>query len=163
MEFVVFGTTDYMKKLATSKYLFNDNVFDSFFTKRADQVYINTWHGVPLSVVGKSLQRGMHNIGNIQKNLISADYLICPNVYAKQKIEEDYMIENIANGKVLLSDYPQTAALYDEQRSVEIRQELDLENKRVYAYIPVRRGKNGQVEDKNDLYFYGKYSIIMLV
>ena len=100
MEFVVFGTTDYMKKLATSKYLFNDNVFDSFFTKRADQVYINTWHGVPLSVVGKSLQRGMHNIGNIQKNLISADYLICPNVYAKQKIEEDYMIENIANGKV---------------------------------------------------------------
>ena len=152
VEFVVFGTNDYMKKLATSKYLFNDNVFDSFFTKRADQVYINTWHGVPLSVVGKSLQRGMHNIGNIQKNLISADYLICPNVYAKQKIEEDYMIENIANGKVLLSDYPQTAALYDEQRSVEIRQELDLENKRVYAYIPVRRGKNGQVEDKNDLY-----------
>ncbi len=152
VEFVAFGTNDYMKKLATSKYLFNDNVFDPFFTKREGQIYINTWHGVPLSAVGKSLQSGKYNIGNIQKNLISADYVICPNVYTKQKIEEDYMIENIANGKVLLSDYPKTTALYDEQRSAEIRQELELENKRVYAYIPIRRGKNGQVEDKNDLY-----------
>ncbi len=152
VEFVSFGTADYMKKLATSKYLFNDNVFDPFFTKKEGQVYINTWHGVPLSAIGKSLQNGIYNAGNIQKNLVSADYVICPNVYTKQKLEEEFMIENIATGKVLLSDYPKTAALYDEQRSAEIRQELELENKRIYAYIPVRRGKDGQVEDKNDVF-----------
>ena len=38
----------YMKTVATAKYLFNDNTFLPFFTKREGQVYLNTWHGTPL-------------------------------------------------------------------------------------------------------------------
>lgn len=70
------GTLRYFKVLATAKYLLNDTSFINNFIKREGQVYLNTWHGTPLKTLGKSVKGEAHTAGNVQKNLLAADYLL---------------------------------------------------------------------------------------
>ena len=44
---VVTESDEYRECLARAKYLFSDNTFPAYFTKRTGQVYLNTWHGTP--------------------------------------------------------------------------------------------------------------------
>ncbi len=146
INFVVFSTNEYMRVLASAKYLINDGTFNSFFIKRKGQVYLNIWQATPFNVLGR------YGISNMQKNLACADYIVCPNTFTKKIIEEEYMLENIVNGKVLLSGQPKNTAFFDEKRKEKIRSELELNEKIVYAYIPVKRGKKKKSDDKGDVY-----------
>lgn len=135
----------YMEIVATAKYLFNDNTFLPFFTKREEQVYLNTWHGTPLKTLGKGIKNAMHNIGNTQKNFVAANYLLYPNTYTMEHMIEDYMLENLAKGKCVLSGYPRNTVFFDTQRREELRKNFGGENKRIYAYMPTWRGAIGDI------------------
>src|SRR5690625_2920043 len=50
--FVPYQRVDYVKYLATAMYLINDTTLPSYFHMRKAQVYINTWHGIPLKTMG---------------------------------------------------------------------------------------------------------------
>ena len=139
----------YMKTLATAKYLFNDNTFLPFFTKREGQVYLNTWHGTPLKTLGKGIKNAMHNIGNTQKNFVAADYLLYPNEYTMEHMIEDYMLSNLAKSKCVLAGYPRNTVFFNTERRTAQRKEYG-ENKRIYAYMPTWRGAIGDIsEDAN--------------
>ena len=135
----------YMEIVATAKYLFNDNTFLPFFTKREEQVYLNTWHGTPLKTLGKGIKNAMHNIGNTQKNFVAANYLLYPNTYTMEHTIEDYMLENLAKGKCVLSGYPRNTVFFDTQRREELRKNFGGENKKIYAYMPTWRGAIGDI------------------
>lgn len=49
---VVYASDDYMRLLASAKYLINDATFPNYWIKKEGQVYINTWHGTPLKAMG---------------------------------------------------------------------------------------------------------------
>lgn len=135
----------YMKIVATAKYLFNDNTFLPFFTKRDGQIYLNTWHGTPLKTLGKSIKNAMHNIGNTQKNFVGADYLLYPNEYTMEHMIEDYMLENVAKSTCVLSGYPRNTVFFDTGRCEELRKKFGGENKKIYAYMPTWRGAIGDI------------------
>ncbi len=139
----------YMKALATSKYLMNDNTFLPFLTKREEQVYLNTWHGTPLKTLGKSIRNGS-KIGNTQKNFIFSDYLLYPNKYTMEHMIEDYMLENVSSGKYVLNGYPRNTVFLDTKRREELRQKLEPNKKKIYAYMPTWRGKIGVADDDAD-------------
>ena len=149
---VIVSTFKYVKLLASAKYLFNDNTFISFFVKKAGQVYVNTWHGTPLKTLGRGIHNAMHAIGNTQKNFVEADYLLYPNKYTMEHMVEDYMLENIAKGTKLLGGYPRNTAFFDEKRKKKIIKSLELENKKVYAYMPTWRGTVGSIDAKANVY-----------
>lgn len=153
VEFLVLSTFKYMKVLASAKYLFNDNTFLPFFLKKEGQVYLNTWHGTPLKTLGKGIKNAMHGIGNAQKNFIAADYLLYPNTYTMEHMVEDYMLENVALGECVLAGYPRNTAFFNKNRGKEIIKELDLQGKRVYAYMPTWRGSVGNIDAKANAYF----------
>ena len=73
----------YARKLATCEYLFNDTTFLSFFNKREEQKYYNIWHGTPLKYLGKDTNQ-ITKIGNVQRNLYSADKIILSNSYTAE-------------------------------------------------------------------------------
>src|SRR5699024_87330 len=52
VSFVVRNTKEYAVHLLTAKYLITNSTFPTFFLKKSEQVYINTWHGTPLKHMG---------------------------------------------------------------------------------------------------------------
>ncbi len=150
---LILSTTEYMQVLASAKYLFNDNTFLPFYVKKDGQVYLNTWHGTPLKTLGKGIKNAMHGIGNAQKNFVCADYLLYSNRYTMEHMVEDYMLDNIALGESVLAGYPRNTAFFDKTRGDKIIEELDLQGKKLYAYMPTWRGSVGDIDSKSNVYF----------
>lgn len=150
---VEMNTEEYYRRVASSKYLINDNTFLPFFIKREEQVYLNTWHGTPLKTLGKKINNDFHNIGNTMKNFIVSDYLLYPNYHTRDCMVEDYMLENIANNKVVLNGYPRNSIFFNDKSSKLIREKYHIKDKKVIAYMPTWRGtvankeKNEQIEE----------------
>ena len=153
VEIVILSTKEYFKVMASAKYLINDNTFLPFYQKKDGQIYINTWHGTPLKSLGRKIKNDAANIGNPQKNFVIADWLLYPNEYTMQHMVEDYMIGNIAQGKIIYSGYPRNTIFFDDDRRRSLITELGLNDKRVYAYMPTFRGtaKTG-LSGKSDSY-----------
>ena len=134
------SSEEYFRIMASAKYLFNDNTFLPFFMKKEGQIYVNTWHGTPLKSLGRCIRNDAHAIGNAQKNFVAADYLLFPNDHTRDAIINDYMVANISRGSYVMGGYPRNEVFFDEERRAQLRQELELEGKRVYAYMPTFRG-----------------------
>ena len=57
---------------------------------------MNTWHGTPIKSLGRKIKNDALNIGNPQRNFLTADYILFTNEYTKWHMLEDYMMDNIA-------------------------------------------------------------------
>ena len=140
LELVKLDSNKYLKILATTKYLFNDTSFMPYFIKRDEQVYLNTWHGTPLKTLGRKTKSEYYNMGNLQKNFIVADYLLYPSEYMMEHMLEDYMIDNVAKNKIMLAGYPRNTIFFDTKSKEKIREEENLKDKEIIAYMPTWRG-----------------------
>lgn len=132
---------EYFKLLATAHYLITDTSFSPKFIKKEGQIILNTWHGIPLKTLGKKIKNEFYDIGNVQRNIIMADYFLTPNEFMMKHIVEDYMLENLAiNTKFLLMGYPRNEIFFDRENNEKIRKEFNLQDKEVYIYMPTWRG-----------------------
>ena len=150
LELIQINTKKYAKVLATAKYLFNDTSFPTYFIKRKEQIYLNTWHGTPLKTLGKATTNDFHDIANLQKNFAVSDYLLYPSEYMMEHMLEDYMLNNIAKGKVMLCGYPRSEIFFDNVRREQIKKELNINDKKIIAYMPTWRGnvRNVSLEEQ---------------
>ena len=57
-----------------------------------------------------------------------------------ETMQKAYCLENLFQGKLLGSGYPKNAYFLDETVDAHIREELQLTEKKVYAYVPAWRG-----------------------
>lgn len=162
--FVLYASDDYVRLLASAKYLINDATFPNYWIKKEGQVYINTWHGTPLKAMGRKVHNDVF-FGNVQKNLVNADYLLYPNIFTKDVMIRDYMLENISSGSYILGGYPRNTAFFDPESESRIREEMGLTDKKIYAYMPTWRGTVDKVGvSKNDIYLmYYLYEIDRLL
>lgn len=131
---------EYMKALATAKYLVTDTSFPPYFIKKKEQVYLNTWHGTPLKAMGRIVPNREYALGNIQRNFLIADYLLYQNDFSKEVFLRDYMLNKIYPGTVLVSGYPRNSVFFHNNRYQQIRKECLMENKQVIVYMPTWRG-----------------------
>ena len=150
IQLVELGSKQYYIKLSAAKYIFNDTSFLTFFIKKPEQIYVNTWHGTPLKTLGKDVKNDRFKIGNIQKNFFTADYILAPNDYTQQKLTESYMLNEIYDGKFLKCGYPRNSVFFDNDRRNKIREQLEFDNKQIIAYMPTWRGIVGQVHNEID-------------
>lgn len=130
----------YARVAALAGYLFTDTSFPIWFVKKDGQVITNTWHGTPLKMMGKDVKDRAFDMGNVQKNHLMADHLIYPSEYMKERMASAYFLDNLYKGKILYSGYPRNAVFFDPERGVELRRKLELEEKRLYSYMPTWRG-----------------------
>lgn len=147
---VVRNSTEYMKILATAKYLITDNSFPPYFIKKSGQVYLNTWHGTPLKRLGRADITNSTSIGNVQKNFLTADYLLQPNSYTKEVMMKDYMVDRVYGGRVVVADYPRNDVLFTKPLEVELRTKFNPNGKKIIAYMPTWRGtgRNANVKQQ---------------
>lgn len=149
--FVELQSDEYLKALATAKYLVTDTSFPPFYIKKPDQVYLNTWHGTPLKAMGRIVQDREYGLGNVQRNFYIADYLLYQNEFSKNVFFEDYMLEEAYKGKVLLSGYPRNSSFYRTDRRDQIRKECFLTDKQVIVYMPTWRGLLHKKQNKEQV------------
>lgn len=153
------GSKEYQKLLATAKYLITDTSFPTYYIKRPEQVYLNTWHGTPLKAMGRIVPKREYGLGNVQRNFLIADYLLYQNEFSRDVFLSDYMLFNLYQGKVMLSGYPRNSAFFRKERYEQIRKELELTEMKVMVYMPTWRGlltkkeNKKQIEELNN-YFY---------
>lgn len=126
-----------------AKYIVIDSIFRKDFIKRDGQIIVETLNGSPLKLKGRDYRQKEHELGFKQNTLINSDYLIFPSDFAKDKILNAYMIEKIYPGKILMEGSPRNSIFFDEERSNDLKSELDLENHEIFAYMPTyRQNKN---------------------
>ncbi len=148
---IPFGEKEYLKALATAKYLVTDTSLPSYYIKRPEQIYLNTWHGTPLKAMGRIVPQREYALGNIQRNFLIADYLLYQNEFSRDVFLDDYMIRELYNGKVMLSGYPRNSAFFETERYAVIRDEMELGEAQVIVYMPTWRGLLFKKENKKQI------------
>ncbi len=149
------GSTAYWKAVSTAGYLINNATFPPSFGKRPGQVYLNTWHGTPLKLMGFDMPGGARESANTLRNLLSADYLLAANPFMTEVMYEDaYQLRNIYPGSIIEEGYPRIdrQRLSDaDRRSVRgaLTDQLGVElgDRRIVLFAPTWRGASFQSPD----------------
>lgn len=132
----------YVKVLATSKYLINNSSFPAYFIRRDEQIYLQTWHGTPLKTLGKKMRFGIESMYNVQHNFLHANYIMFPNEFTKRVIMEDYNLESLYTGKVVMNGYPRNSIFMDKEKEEQVRKKLGNDQYTTMAYMPTWRGQS---------------------
>lgn len=145
--FVQFGSRKYLKCLASAKYLINNVTFYSYFIKKPEQVYINTWHGIPLKHLGYDEPGGVLTASNMARNFLHADYLISANPFLTDIYINAYYQSGLSSVKIIEEGYPRLDTLVNTKKS-DIYQKLqdagvDVQtDKKIILYAPTWRGSS---------------------
>ncbi|WP_243063981.1 glycosyltransferase [Humibacter sp. RRB41] len=156
--FVRYRTTAYYRALATSQYLINNATFPAEFSKRDGQIYLNTWHGTPLKMMGFDMPGGALDSANTLRNFLSADYLLAANDFmAEQMYEQAYRLTNIYQGRIVTEGYPrvdrQRLSPIERAKALEALEDAgtDVAGRGIVLYAPTWHGESfGRPEDDID-------------
>lgn len=120
--------------------------------KKKETIYLNTWHGIPLKLVGSAVKHRKFNFSNI-------DIFCCSGEYDKKIYIKDFDV----NSKSLLnSGLPRNDELYniDKYTIIKKREKLNIPNsKKVILYTPTWReskdlGKSYEIAPPVDFSFW---------
>lgn len=150
VRFVHYMQRDYLKALCEAKYLINNTAYPKFFIKREGQIYINTWHGIPLKKIGPDMPGGVLESGNAIRNFLQTDYMISANPFLTRIYRTTYSLDNLYKGKIIEEGYPRLDTLVRcsrkeyEARLREMGVTIDPHRKTI-LYAPTwRENKNGK-------------------
>ncbi|MGW7794809.1 CDP-glycerol glycerophosphotransferase family protein [Staphylococcus xylosus] len=149
-EIVEYESKQYLKLLATCKYLVNDTSFMPYFCKRDEQVYLNTWHGTPLKTLGTHIKNAkLNDHKNIQKNLFSTDKLSMPNKFTADKLVDSHDLNGILNAKVNILGNPRVDLTLNSNDS-EMRAKYKLQqNKKLVLYAPTWKKSEAETTEQD--------------
>lgn len=152
VSFVQFQSRKYIQCLATCEYLVNNVSFYSFFSKREGQIYVNTWHGIPLKCLGYDVVGGRTASTNVAKNFLQTDYLISANPFLSDIYKKSYMLDGIYSGEIIEEGYPRLDLLVDTPRDTLLteltRQGVSVDpSKKIILYAPTWKGNSYAAPD----------------
>ncbi len=145
VSFVQFGSKKYLKYLASAGYLINNVAFYSFFVKKPGQVYINTWHGIPLKHLGYDEPSGALTASNMARNFLHADYLISANPFLTDVYKRAFRQDGISKAKIIEEGYPRLDLLVNTKKE-DVYSQLKKAGvsidpkKKMILYAPTWRG-----------------------
>lgn len=86
-------SAEYGRLLLQAKYLVNNVTFPPFFIRQPDQVYCNTWHGVPMKAMGRDMNAPLISMANTQRNYLQANVLPVSSAYYTQAAIKPYYVD----------------------------------------------------------------------
>ena len=147
VSFVAYRSPAYFRALSTSQYLVNNATFPPEFSKRAGQIYLNTWHGTPLKKMGYDMPNGAFDSANTLRNFVQADFLLAQNSFMTERMyEQAYRLKGLYRGTIIEEGYPRLdRQVLDHERFLAGRARLasegiDLGNRSVVLFAPTWKG-----------------------
>ena len=143
--FVPLHSTEYMQYLATAGYLVNNVSFAPYFVRRREQRYLNTWHGTPFKTLGRSMQGGLLDYENLQRNFQLSTTLMAPNELTRWALVEDHDLLDVYRGRTIVAGSPRldTSLTMSAQERTALRGRLGLaedDERRLVLFAPTWRG-----------------------
>lgn len=151
--FVYRQTLKYVDAILEAKYLISNSTFESFFVKRPGQIYINTWHGTPLKLMGFDIPEDISHSKNVLRNFLMTDYLFSPNEHTSNIFINSYKLKGIYPGEILEAGYPRIDLTLNADKE-KIYQKITKDNckirsdKPIILYTPTWKGQS--VHNVND-------------
>ncbi|MDF0175101.1 glycosyltransferase [Staphylococcus pseudintermedius] len=145
VSFVIKESNEYLKALTESKFLINNATFPAYFTKKPEQVYINTWHGTPLKHMGFDVKNNLKGSQNTMKNFLASDYMISPNAHTTNIFKYAFKLDGLYSGEILEIGYPRidlTINTTANEAREYLAEHLNLKKNPIILYCPTWRGKN---------------------
>ena len=145
VKFIKFQSLEYREYLATARYLINNVSFPGYFTKRKEQIFVDTWHGIPLKTIGFDIPAGKVSAGNTVKNFLAADYLIAPNHFMTEIYENAFKMKDLYPGTILEVGQPRNDSYFHTDRT-SVFEKLKLAGveadpaKKLILYAPTWKG-----------------------
>lgn len=146
VKFVKRNSSEYLKALSTCKYLICNSSVPQYFARRPEQIYLNTWHGVPSKVMGyeRPGQR-VNATQNIEHNFLNTTHMIAANHFTGERMfKKAYMMDGIYEGKLLDEPLPRT----DTTRTTSREYAMERLNaagihtdKKIIVYAPTWKGQ----------------------
>lgn len=147
--FVLRDGESYFEALSSAKILINNSTFPSYFIKKENQIYLNTWHGTPLKYLGRDMKGRFLEHKNFTRNILQTDILVSPNNFTSKIYMEKHDVKNIYSGKLLEIGYPRvdlTLNLTQERKEhLLTKAGIELGNT-VVLYAPTWRGTHGSID-----------------
>lgn len=146
VKFIKYQSREHLKALASAKILINNVSFWAYFVKKENQIYINTWHGIPLKHLGYDMPDGILASKNMVRSFLQADYLLSANSFSTKIYKDSYKINEIYAGKILEEGYPRNDILTSDREYVLTKLKkfgvtVD-PKKKIVLYAPTWRGKD---------------------
>ena len=126
------------KYVGTAKYwFFNFKIDDSLFP-RADQVFLQTWHGTPLKRLGYDLEH-FDNLMNTEAEMKKRygvevrkfTYFLSPSAFATEKFKSAWRMEDFGKGDIIVEEgYPRNDILFNYTE-----ENLDRIKNRIFGYF----------------------------
>ncbi|EKS1552441.1 CDP-glycerol glycerophosphotransferase family protein [Staphylococcus pseudintermedius] len=145
VSFVIKESNEYLKALTESKFLINNATFPAYFTKKPQQIYINTWHGTPLKHMGFDVKNNLKGSQNTMKNFLASDYMISPNAHTTNIFKHAFKLDGLYSGEILEMGYPRidlTINTTAKEARKYLAEHLNLKKNPIILYCPTWRGKN---------------------
>jgi CDP-glycerol glycerophosphotransferase len=147
------GSREHYEAMARARYIVSNDHFPDWFTRRTDQVCLQTWHGTPLKRLGLDVSEMRGTIRRFQRRwdqqVSNWQYVLSPNRFSTPILRRAYAID----GEMLETGYPRADALARADRDAfgsRLREQLGVpEHKRVVLYAPTYRD---QVKDAKGRY-----------
>lgn len=149
VRFVKYLSQGYYRALSTSKFLVNNVSFPTQFAKRPEQVYLNTWHGIPLKKMGYDIPKKGVEAKNIVRNFLCADYLLSSSpAMTDEMYMRAFKMRNIFEGKIIEEGNPRIDRQFDVHHA---RQEFDTrlakvgistDERQIILYAPTWKGES---------------------
>ena len=161
VKFVKKNSRGYFKALTGAKYLFINNTLPFYFTKKPEQVCVNTWHGIPLKTLGYDVPDGKYTARNMTRNFLLTDFLISPCRFMTKIYLESYKLDGIYNGKLLENGYPRNDVLLSTKRDDIVEKLINRgipidENRKIILYAPTWKGASFE-RAENDIAKYDEF------
>ncbi len=149
------GSWGYWRAVSTAGYLVNNATFPPAFGKRTGQVYLNTWHGTPLKLMGFDMPGGAVESANTLRNFLMADFLLSANPFMSEVMYESaYQLRNVFRGSIVEEGYPRIdRQVLTAQERASVRAQLtaatgvELAGRRLVVFAPTWRGSSFQSPD----------------
>ncbi|TLG80918.1 bifunctional glycosyltransferase/CDP-glycerol:glycerophosphate glycerophosphotransferase [Vagococcus zengguangii] len=138
---------DYWYYLARAKFFVENTNMPDAYSKRTNQVEIQTFHGTFMKTMGfdEPFFKNSPNLGRLNRfarRIDNWDYAVSPSPYMTQKIKQAFGFERT----VIESGFPRNDSLYDvsPDKIENIKVKLNLpRDKKMILYAPTYREKQG--------------------
>jgi CDP-glycerol glycerophosphotransferase len=139
---VIHGSAQWLKLLATSKYLVNNTNFPWYFRKSTGQIYLQTWHGTPLKRLGRDIPGNSLTASYLNTMDREATYwnaLISPNKYCTDIFPKAFNF----SGRIIETGYPRNDRLKNDTGEIRarVRNQLGIKDEQttLILYAPTWR------------------------